>query len=251
VLLGEDGAPFLDKTKPIAYIISGKSWVNNHAHVLRAITGVTSNSFIKYFLDWFPFEGQVNGTTRLKLTQGAMNSIPVRLPPLSEQQRFVRSIENSTECLRKTGGRLSLARTIMKRFRQSVLAAACSGRLTADWRERHGGKRSSAEDGKNSLPTGWQNTELNEIAQVIDPNPSHRYRLTSTVPCSSWQRKIFVDSMSGTFRQPSLHPPHSTLSEKPHMDFVTTTSYLLERGAWDLRDGPRAVHVMSSATRYS
>lgn len=35
VLLGEDGAPFLDKSKPIAYVIEGKSWVNNHAHVLR------------------------------------------------------------------------------------------------------------------------------------------------------------------------------------------------------------------------
>ena len=36
VLLGEDGAPFLDKSKPIAYVIEGQSWVNNHAHVLRA-----------------------------------------------------------------------------------------------------------------------------------------------------------------------------------------------------------------------
>src|SRR5438128_1786576 len=35
VLLGEDGAPFLDQTKPKAYLIRGRSWVNNHAHVLR------------------------------------------------------------------------------------------------------------------------------------------------------------------------------------------------------------------------
>lgn len=81
VLLGEDGAPFLDKTKSIAYIISGKSWVNNHAHVLRARRELTSNRYIKYFLDWFDFTGYVQGSTRDKLTQGAMNSIPVRLPP--------------------------------------------------------------------------------------------------------------------------------------------------------------------------
>ena len=40
VLLGEYGAPFLDVTKPKAYIVRGKSWVNNHAHVLRALGGI-------------------------------------------------------------------------------------------------------------------------------------------------------------------------------------------------------------------
>src|ERR1035441_7623935 len=45
-LLGEDGAPFLDRSKPKAYLIDGPSWVNNHAHVLRALHGVTSNRFL-------------------------------------------------------------------------------------------------------------------------------------------------------------------------------------------------------------
>src|SRR5437016_5034218 len=43
VLLGEDGAPFLEKERTKAYIISGKSWVNNHAHVLKAKSGLTLN----------------------------------------------------------------------------------------------------------------------------------------------------------------------------------------------------------------
>src|ERR1035437_369592 len=46
LLIGEDGAPFLDKSKPIAYLIQGKSWVNNHAHILRAKPGVTSNQYL-------------------------------------------------------------------------------------------------------------------------------------------------------------------------------------------------------------
>jgi type I restriction enzyme, S subunit len=69
VLLGEDGAPFLDKSKPIAYIIDGKSWVNNHAHVLRAKKELTNNWFIKYYFDYFDFADYVGGTTRLKLNQ--------------------------------------------------------------------------------------------------------------------------------------------------------------------------------------
>ena len=54
--------PFLDKSKPIAYIIHGKSWVNNHAHVLRAKSGVTQNLYIKYALEAFDFTDHVNGT---------------------------------------------------------------------------------------------------------------------------------------------------------------------------------------------
>lgn len=43
VLLGEDGAPFFDMSKHKAYLISGKSWVNNHAHVLRALNGIPNS----------------------------------------------------------------------------------------------------------------------------------------------------------------------------------------------------------------
>src|SRR6266540_1872942 len=93
ILIGEDGAPFFDKTKPISYIIQGKSWVNNHAHVLRALSEITSNRYLKYFLDQFDFHGYVNGTTRLKLTQRSMNSIPVKLAPLNEQHRIVAKLE--------------------------------------------------------------------------------------------------------------------------------------------------------------
>lgn len=92
LLLGEDGAPFLDTSKPKAYLIRGPAWVNNHAHVLRART-VTSNRFLLHALNWTDYRRFVNGTTRLKLTQAAMNVIPVPLPPLAEQERIVAAIE--------------------------------------------------------------------------------------------------------------------------------------------------------------
>jgi type I restriction enzyme, S subunit len=84
LLLGEDGAPFLDKTKPVAYVVSGRSWVNNHAHVLRALVKFTSNGFLKHLLDFADFSDFVTGTTRLKLTQSDMRRIPILLPPLPE-----------------------------------------------------------------------------------------------------------------------------------------------------------------------
>ncbi|MBD2122891.1 restriction endonuclease subunit S [Trichocoleus sp. FACHB-262] len=136
LLVGEDGAPFLDKLKPVAYLIQGKSWVNNHAHVVRAIAKITSNSFLKHYLNQFDFDGYVTGTTRLKLNQSAMNRIPLMLPPYREQQRIVAKLEKLLAKCEASKQRLDKIPFILKRFRQSILAAACSGRLTADLRKQ-------------------------------------------------------------------------------------------------------------------
>jgi type I restriction enzyme, S subunit len=158
VLLGEDGAPFLDKDKPIAYLISGKSWVNNHAHVLRAIAGLTSNAYIKHVLDVHDFFEEVTGSTRLKLTQGAMRAIPVPLSPVTEQARIVSIVQKLVAELDKCRARLTKVPTILKAFRQSVLAAACSGRLTEDWREKESGGYDPTE-----LPAGWRRATVGEV----------------------------------------------------------------------------------------
>ena len=93
VLLGEDGAPFFDPNKPKAFLVEGPSWVNNHAHVLRALPPL-DRRFLKYYLDWFDYRGFANGTTRLKLTQAAMRRIPVPMPTEAEQRRIVEILED-------------------------------------------------------------------------------------------------------------------------------------------------------------
>ena len=121
VLLGEDGAPFLDAFSKKAYIISGKTWVNNHAHVLKS---KTNNKFLCYYLNSFNYKGYVSGTTRLKLTQAEMKRIPVPVPPLSEQERIVARIEElfsqldaGVETLKKTKAHLAV-------YRQAALKEA-------------------------------------------------------------------------------------------------------------------------------
>lgn len=121
VLLGEDGAPFLNPLAPKAYIINGKSWVNNHAHILRS---KYNNKFLQYYLNCFDYRGYVSGTTRLKLTQAQMKQIPVPVPPLEEQERIVARIEelfsqldSGVETLQKTKQQLAV-------YRQAVLKEA-------------------------------------------------------------------------------------------------------------------------------
>lgn len=137
LLLGEDGAPFHDRTKEKAYIVRGKSWVNNHAHVLVAHEGVSTNLFLKHYLDHFDYHGYVTGTTRLKLNQGALRTIPVPLPPLPEQRRIVARIEELFSRLDAGVAALRHAKAQLQRYRQSVLAAAVTGQLTQAWREQH------------------------------------------------------------------------------------------------------------------
>ena len=91
VLLGEDGVPFLDPLRPKAYVISGKSWVNNHAHVFRGI--FVSNSYLTHWLNAFDYSGRIVGATRAKLNQSRALDIPIMLPPLAEQHRIVVKVD--------------------------------------------------------------------------------------------------------------------------------------------------------------
>ena len=66
-----------------------------------------------------------------------VKSADLPVPPLAEQKRIVAMVEKLLERVNASRDRLVKVPAILKRFRQSVLAAACSGRLTADWRDAH------------------------------------------------------------------------------------------------------------------
>ena len=120
LLLGEDGVQFFDPTKSKAYRVSGPSWVNNHAHVLRARVGVDWR-YLEHYLNWFDFRGFANGTTRLKLTQAAMRRIPVALPQISEQRRIVDILEDHLSRLDAANDYLDAAERRTRSLAQSVL----------------------------------------------------------------------------------------------------------------------------------
>ncbi|MCD8015356.1 MAG: restriction endonuclease subunit S, partial [Lachnospiraceae bacterium] len=88
VLLGEDGAPFFDPYRPVAFAVSGKVWVNNHIHVLRCVADF-NRIFMVYGLNSVDYRLFINGSILNKLTQGNMREIVLCSPPLSEQNRIV------------------------------------------------------------------------------------------------------------------------------------------------------------------
>jgi len=98
LLLAEDGGNWR-KNQECAYIIKGKSWVNNHAHVLRP-KGILIK-FLESYLNFADLTKYVSGTTRGKLNQKQMNEIPIPVPPLDTQKKIVSIIEKAEELKRK------------------------------------------------------------------------------------------------------------------------------------------------------
>ncbi len=148
VLVGEDGAPFLEPFKNKSYIIRGKAWVNNHAHILSGKKDVLSNQYLNYFLNSFDYRDYVNGTTRLKLTQGNLTQIPIPLPPLPTQHAIVTRIETLFAELDKAAKHLRTAQQQIKTYRQAVLN---------HWLNN--------DDGK------WEMVKLGEVAEKIQIGP--------------------------------------------------------------------------------
>ena len=87
ILLAEDGGNFGSKDKPIAYRVSGKCWVNNHAHVLKPKAGYDID-YVCYSLMFYDVSNLVNGATRQKLTQADMREMVIPEQPLKEQQHI-------------------------------------------------------------------------------------------------------------------------------------------------------------------
>lgn len=114
VLLGEDGVPFHDPLRTKAYLITGKSWVNNHAHVFQGI--LTLPRFLVHYLNVFDYAGRVVGATRAKLNQAQAVTIPVPLPPLAEQHRIVARVDELMALLDKLEARLRDANGLQGAF---------------------------------------------------------------------------------------------------------------------------------------
>ena len=88
VLLAEDGGNFGSKDRPIAYRVSGKCWVNNHAHVLKPKECIDVD-YLCYSLMFYDTTGIVNGATRQKLTQAAMRQMSIPMVSMDEQKEIV------------------------------------------------------------------------------------------------------------------------------------------------------------------
>ena len=102
LLIGEDGANLLTRSKPNAFFAEGKYWVNNHVHVLDSfISDTIILDYIALRINGMSLADYVTGTAQPKMNQEKMNSIPIPLPPLSVQHQIVEKVEEVFSTINK------------------------------------------------------------------------------------------------------------------------------------------------------
>jgi type I restriction enzyme S subunit len=134
VLVVEDET-FTGRELPFSYKITGKSWVNNHAHVLRNTKAVDID-YLNHSLAYYSFTPLTTGTTgRKKLTQAALLSASYKLPPLGEQIEIVEQVGRSFSIVQKIEATIDMNLKRAERLRQGILRRAFCGRLCGSLQE--------------------------------------------------------------------------------------------------------------------
>ena len=123
VLLGEDGAPFLEPNRTVAFFNQGPLWPNNHVHVLRPRTSGTGK-FIAAALNATDYGTFIEGATRDKLTQAAMKSIPIPWPSYPEQAAIAAFIEAESSQLDRLISEQQHLIELLNEKRQALISRA-------------------------------------------------------------------------------------------------------------------------------
>jgi type I restriction enzyme S subunit len=128
--------------------------------------------YVEFFLNsdsyWRSISEFSAGIAVPNVNASKLASLEMPLAPLAEQQRIVAKLEKLLGQVDACQQRLEKMPRLLKRFRQSVLAAACSGRLTADWREKNPQNDTELVDGiiSDELPEGWRMSTVEKLAKI-------------------------------------------------------------------------------------
>lgn len=151
ILLGEDGAPFFDYTRPVSFLVNEKVWVNNHIHVLKPDSKNVDSAFLVYWLNNVDYKTYINGSILCKLTQSNMNNIAVAIPSLAEQQKISTYLD--TKCTKIDSIIEKQEKVIekLKEYKLSVITEAVTKGLNPDVKMKDSGVEWIGE-----IPEEWK-----------------------------------------------------------------------------------------------
>ena len=168
---------------------NGLGFGSTEFHVVRS-RGAILPEFVYYFIRQESFrkeaEGEMTGSVGQKrVPADFLRNSEILVPPLAEQKRIVKKVEELIERVNAVKKRLAKASEILKRFRQCILAAACSGHLTISWRQdknnvkknrhmpegqtknRMGGSADNGEEDLPTVPEEWKWVTIGQVGKVI------------------------------------------------------------------------------------
>lgn len=157
ILIPEDGENLRSRKLPIAYFAEGQFWVNNHAHIAKARSGVAVDRFVQSALEAIDIAPYVTGAAQPKLSQANLRQIRLRMPPLAQQQAIASILDAIDDLIENNSRRVELleetARLIYRewftRFRHSGL-----------------GDVPLVDSPLGPIPEGWSVSSLADIADI-------------------------------------------------------------------------------------
>lgn len=127
ILVAEDGANLLTRSTPLAFLASGKYWVNNHAHILKPVDGD-----IRYWvavLKTFDYTPLITGAAQPKLTSERLGTIVLPHPPSGEQRAIADFLDRETAHIDRMINRVEVAIDRLQEYRTALITAAVTGKI--------------------------------------------------------------------------------------------------------------------------
>ena len=180
ILIAEDGGRFDEfSTRPIAYRINGKSWVNNHAHVLRAKKGFSQDG-IFYTLEHKDIQPFIVGGTRSKLNQRALRLITIRLPKReSEQIKIAEILSTVDQVIEQTEALIAKQQRINTGLMQDLLTRG----IDKDGNLRSEDTHEFKDSPLGRIPVDWEVARIErKLDRIIDYRGRTPAKVESGVP---------------------------------------------------------------------
>ncbi len=180
LLIGEDGANLLSRTKNNAFIACGKYWVNNHAHVIDCFDK-SMLDYLCYYINAITLDEYITGSAQPKFTQKALNDLLLPLPALKEQQRIINTIERFFAKIDELELNKTDIQTAIKQAKSKILDLAIHGKLVPqdpnDEPAEELLKRIATSDNRPyekvedevdyEIPKNWSLSKIKDVCSVI------------------------------------------------------------------------------------
>ena len=177
LLIGEDGANLLSRSKNNAFFAEGRYWVNNHAHVLDA-TDKNLLDFIAIVINSMKLDDYITGSAQPKLSQDNLNKIPIVLPPLAEQQRIIAEIKKWFTLIDQIEQDKADLQTTIELTKSKILDLAIHGKLipqdpndepAIELLKRINPDFTPCDNGHyTQLPEGWAICKMKQITSITN-----------------------------------------------------------------------------------
>ena len=188
LLIGEDGANLLSRSKDNAFFAEGKYWVNNHAHILDCPEKEVLD-YVAFLINSMSLEDYITGSAQPKLNQDNLNKIEIPLPPLEEQRRIIAQVNLWQRCLMELETSENELNESVESAKSKILDLAIHGKLVpqdandepaSELLKRINPKAVASCDNPHyvepyDLPDGWIWCKLMDLCTFLSRGKSPKY----------------------------------------------------------------------------